>query len=909
MTERYQTTLGFNDHQVAELAKRAITPQQARDAGVIPVQDDVELAAAEIRQEHGLVAPAYWTEANGYLPGMLFPLISPTPGVPTQYQIKPDVPHVNEDGTTSKYLFPKGFQPVLHVARHVPGAMRALLVEGTHQVIAAAIYAPPECSVYGISGCWSWQSGGEPTEDLMDLAGIGDAVIVLDADAASNLQVYEAGAALATELAIYGVESVKFAQVPGRGKDGLDDVLAKRPEAVRHRLMELMIKDAIAKPAPAKPTAAAEAKRAAKVAREQQEQAEAHHDAETGLVRFDISRPKAQVIGELVEVLASRLGGDALFNRGNVLTMREGDVLKVVTKDVLLDAVSQLLRPGRPNAATAVWEESWPDLGVQGVVLQRYDSFPELEQVVHSPFVRADGTVCLVNGYDADSRTFVLMAEGMAERLNVPEEPTSEDVAAAVKLLLGDWLVDFPFPTDADRANALAWIITPFIRGQVDVVPIAVVDGNGPSAGKGLLAELFARLVLGEPLIPSTLPTENDEVRKAITSAMISGSSVLIWDEAHVLEGTALAQLLTAPVWRDRKLGVSEMATIANRVTFASLGNNVTVNGDIGRRAYRIRIFPQQERPEDRDVDLFRHPDIKGWTDDNRAELLSAVLVLIRAWHVAGRPAGPSNFGSFEKWSRMVGGILANAGVTGFLAGRREWLEHSNETVNTWAMHLEWLSTTFKGRAFRCQEVAEKLARAGTEAPLPGIARTLASPENTASYVQSLGQAYRHRVDQTHNGLTLERAGKTNGYAHWRVLRQSMDKTDIGVFTPPENETDKTTSSELEGGSRETTGATSTPTRSETTSLDQDQLGVDVARVGTAVGMVPHIPLLPPQSSGVTGGVTEADPDQYLTGHAHPYTSLCENGHTEVLVDGLWYACSICFPSTTRIAPIESETP
>jgi hypothetical protein len=113
-----------------------------------------------------------------------------------------------------------------------------------------------------------------------------------------------------------------------------------------------------------------------------------------------------------------------------------------------------------------------------------------------------------------------------------------------------------------------------------------------------------------------------------------------------------------------------------------------------------------------------------------------------------------------------------------------------------------------------------------------------------------------------------------------------MDKTDIGVFTPPENETDKTTSSELEG-----------------------QLGVDVARVGTAVGMVPHIPLLPPQSSGVTGGVTEADPDQYLTGHAHPYTSLCENGHTEVLVDGLWYACSICFPSTTRIAPIESETP
>lgn len=895
MPESDQTTLGFNAHQVAELAKRAITPEQAAAAGVIPVQDDHSLSS----YRPWLSVPEYWTEANGYLPGMLFPLVSPTPGVPVQYQIKPDVPHLNEDGTTSKYLFPKGFQPVLHVARHVPGAMRALLVEGTHQVIAAAIYAPDNCSVYGISGCWSWQSEGAPTDDLMDLAGIGDAVIVLDADAGSNLQVYEAGLALGAELAIYGVDSVKFAQVPGRGKDGLDDVLAKRPEAVRHRLMELMIKDALPKPAPAKPTAAAEKARQAKAARERQEEAEAHHDAETGLTRFDISRPKSTVIGELVQVLSTRLGGEVLFNRGNVLTMREDDVLKVVTKDVLLDAVSQLLRPGRPNAQTGVWEESWPDLGVQGVVLQRYDSFPELEQVVHSPFVRADGSVCLVNGYDAESRTFVLMAEGMAERLNVPDEPSGEDVAAAVKLLLGDWLVDFPFPTDADRANALAWILTPFIRGQVDVVPIAVVDGNGPSAGKGLLAEIYCRLVLGSPFEPTTLPGENDEARKAITSAFLDGSALLIWDEAHVLEGTSLAQLLTAPVWRDRKLGGNEMARVPNRVTFAALGNNVVVNGDVGRRAYRIRVHPQSDRPEDRDVDLFRHPDIKGWTDDNRAELLSAVLVLIRAWHVAGRPPGPSNFGSFEKWSRMVGGILLNAGVPGFLDGRREWLEHSNETVGIWAAHLVWLAATFKGRPFRAQQAGRALQN-DHDAPLPSAARNLSAPEGSQSYAISLGRSYAHHVGQTHEGLTLERAAKVDNAVMWMVVDSRKDKTDTGTFTPPTvNKTDKTNSSRgVEGRNWDVY----VPPRVG------DQIGsLDVERPNTLYrATAAGAPTIHPPTPRPSSGVTEARPDQYLIEVAHPYTSLCDNDHPEVLVDDLWFACSICHPATARTAPIEN---
>lgn len=899
------TLLGFTEHQVAELAKRALTPEAVTAYGVAPVLTD------EDRLE-GM--PDYWTVANGYLPGLVYPWRSPLGEV--QWQLKPDVPHLDEDGQPRKYLFAKGFRPVLNAVRIVSGSDRALIVEGTHQSMAAAEYAPPGWSVYGIAGCRGWSTEGLPINDLLGLAGA-TVVVVLDADMAKNLQVWEAGQALATELDMSGAASVKFAQVTGGAKAGLDDVLGGRPASARATYLERLLEPgrlATAKEVK-KPSrdAAREAERErAKEIRAEIRAAEEAAEEASGRKRVDVSGDRLEVVNALLEQVRVWGNGRGLFNRGNALVRRHGDVLQVLNRATLTDVITQSVRTGRPNPLTHEWDDCWPDGQSMDNILARWRDFAPLEQVVAAPFVRADGTVCQVNGYDKESRTFVRMAKGMAERLAVPEEPTPEDVAAAVKLLLDDWLGDFPFPTPADRANALAWMLTPFIRGQVDVVPIAVIDGNGPSAGKGLLAELFCRLVLGEAMLPTTLPEENDEVRKAITSAMLSGRSVILWDEAHTLEGTALAQLLTAPSWADRKLGVSEMVRIPNRVTFAALGNNVSVNGDVGRRAYRIRIHPTMERPEDRPASSFRHPDIKAWTEEHRAELLSAVLVLIRAWHVTGRPVGTDAFGSFEKWSRTVGGILVNAGVPSFLDGRREWLEHSNETVDTWSMHLGWLATTFKDRPFRATEAGAALSRAGSDAVLPSMARNLSSPEGTAAYGQALGQVYRHRVGQTYEGLTLERAAMNKGYQYWRVIKRDEDKSDIGTFTPSDRaDTDKSTTYKdgLEMGTNRSVtgdgvGVGGSRWDSKLKILTRTGAGVRAGVRAQAQepdpGFDPH--LLPPTptryKSDTYSSGDLADPDQYLVPYAEPYSSECDEGHPEVLVMGLWYACPICHPET-----------
>ena len=66
----------------------------------------------------------------------------------------------------------------------------------------------------------------------------------------------------------------------------------------------------------------------------------------------------------------------------------------------------------------------------------------------------------------------------------------------------------------------------------------------------------------------------------------------------------------------------------------------------------------------------WKHADIRRWTTDNRGTLVWAVLTLIQAWVVAGKPEGKVTLAGFEPWSHVMGGICDVAGVPGFLGDR-----------------------------------------------------------------------------------------------------------------------------------------------------------------------------------------------------------------------------------------------
>lgn len=89
------------------------------------------------------------------------------------------------------------------------------------------------------------------------------------------------------------------------------------------------------------------------------------------------------------------------------------------------------------------------------------------------------------------------------------------------------------------------------------------------------------------------------------------------------------------------------------------------------------------ERPDLRPPESFRQPDLLRWVRGDRAQLLSALLVLARAWSADGMKItdGPV-LSSFEGWSRVMGSVLRFAGLTDFLGNEDRKRDVAEEESN-----------------------------------------------------------------------------------------------------------------------------------------------------------------------------------------------------------------------------------
>jgi hypothetical protein len=152
-----------------------------------------------------------------------------------------------------------------------------------------------------------------------------------------------------------------------------------------------------------------------------------------------------------------------------------------------------------------------------------------------------------------------------------------------------------------------------------------------------------------------------------------------------------IAAVLTCEVWSDRILGQSRMVRLPNRALWLATANNPVLSRENARRCVRIRLDASVESPWLRDG--FRQPDLRGWIRERRPSVVAAMLALVRGWLAGGSPEGEPLLGSFESWSRTVGGILGSAGVTGFLADRHEAIELADPEEAEWRGLVElWAS-------------------------------------------------------------------------------------------------------------------------------------------------------------------------------------------------------------------------
>ena len=343
-------------------------------------------------------------------------------------------------------------------------------------------------------------------------------------------------------------------------------------------------------------------------------------------------------------------------------------------------------------------------------------TFPVVEAITRTPVVRADGTICTMPGYDPATRMIYLPPPGFVLP-PIPENPSEAEVSAAKERLL-DVLVDFQFESSADRANFIAFEMTPLIRPLVDVVPMAAIDSPVAGSGKGLLTDVAAVIATGEVAAVIPPPANREEWPKLLASLLDNGRTFVVFDNLHdALKSDALEAVLTKPFLQFRQLGQTRERIVPNRATWAVTGNNVAVSRDMVRRCYRIRIDPRCAQPHLRKQ--FKYPNLVAHCKSERANLLAALLTLIRAWHAAGKPAFTGTaLGTYTAWKAMIGGILKHAGLENFLGNQRTLYSEMDVESEAWESFLAQIHERFVIADFSANDVV-RMIHSGTVTALP----------------------------------------------------------------------------------------------------------------------------------------------------------------------------------------------
>lgn len=310
-----------------------------------------------------------------------------------------------------------------------------------------------------------------------------------------------------------------------------------------------------------------------------------------------------------------------------------------------------------------------------------------LEAVTTAPIFLADGSILQVRGYNAQARVYL----EPSVVVDVPDEPTRDDArAAAVKFY--SLLSDFHFASKADFSAWLAGLLSPLVKSATGnaPAPLVAVSASTPGAGKSKLVNLASLIIMGAPAeVRPYNPRDPSEWGKRVTSFVRAGAPISVFDNVNGAFGDeTIDRLLTSSTWSDRVLGASDAPPIAVTSCWWATGNNLEPHGDTVRRVLPVRLDVREERPQERTG--FKLENIEAHALEHRSELLSAALTILRAYHVAGRPAQrlPS-WGSFEAWSEIVRAALVWVGLTDpFETQRRAQLEWND--VDTTA-HEFWI--------------------------------------------------------------------------------------------------------------------------------------------------------------------------------------------------------------------------
>lgn len=296
------------------------------------------------------------------------------------------------------------------------------------------------------------------------------------------------------------------------------------------------------------------------------------------------------------------------------------------------------------------------------VLKTRNPPVPWFHETLIAPVVLPGGQLLAESGYHPHIGVAMALPPEL-EGIEVAERPTFEQAVEALAFIQ-ELLSDFPFATGWDEGNAIGLMLTPFLRPAIDnTVPPFPILANKQGAGKTNLGRLLLRPALGDVEFYMAYDPSEEERKKQLATLFRDGQSVFGWDNVTgVFKSPTLAALVTTRNLKLRILGSPEQATAPTGVIAVLTGNGVQFDADMRERMARIRLNVDMERPSDRPLDFFRHPNVWDEVLERRRAIVEAILTVALHWWSADQPDPSWITPRNTAWSRHVHGALQAAG-------------------------------------------------------------------------------------------------------------------------------------------------------------------------------------------------------------------------------------------------------
>ncbi len=212
----------------------------------------------------------------------------------------------------------------------------------------------------------------------------------------------------------------------------------------------------------------------------------------------------------------------------------------------------------------------------------------DLASEMLGPTLRPDGSILDLPGYDVQTG---LLFDSQGDKFPALQFDPSRDTALSALGFLRDLISTFPFVTPADRSEALSAILTTLIRRSLPTAPLHAFNAPTAGTGKSMLVDITSLIATNRPAPVIAQGKSEEEMEKRLGAALIAGDVLIAIDNCDdPLGGKLLCQAMAQTSLKVRILGKSMNAEVPSSAAIFATGNNLTLEGDMTRRAIRATL-------------------------------------------------------------------------------------------------------------------------------------------------------------------------------------------------------------------------------------------------------------------------------------------------------------------------------